>query len=156
ETMAIEGEMYRLAFSSSLIAKVFKRRRDDGTVESLVPDLAETLGGKDGSSGGYVDLDSNGNWCQVPSGRLYYATDPSVSGAQELMEARKHFFRIRRETDPFGNNSILDYDAYDLLLVYTMDAAGNTYKSQNDYRMLKPSQVTDSNGNRAKCVFDEL
>ena len=67
--------------------------------------------------------------------------------AQELAYARQHFFLPRRYRDPFGQveRRVVDYDAYDLLMIETRDALGNTCRAVdvNDYRVLQPRLVTD-------------
>jgi hypothetical protein len=149
--MALVGETYTLATNSDLIQKTYQRPRDDGTMESLIPKHSELFGGTDGSSGGYVDLDSDGSWW-IPSGRSFF----SLSDESERETARKHFFVPRRFEDPFGNISITNYDSYDLSLIGVVDAVGNSTYAHVDYRTLKPDIVTDPNGNRTQCAFDEL
>ncbi len=55
-----------------------------------------------------------------------------------------------------NTESVVNYDAYDLLIVETHDALGNRTRAINDYRMLAPRLTTDPNGNRAEIVFDTL
>ena len=152
ETMALVGETYTLAFSPGLVSKIYRRQGDDNRMEDLIPNI-EIISGKGGSSGGYLDLDSDGSWW-IPSGRSYFS--PGVNSENELQEAKKHFFIVRQQTDPFGNRSIADFDAYDLLVTRVIDAADNTTGANIDYRVLKPFLVTDPNGNRTQCAFDEL
>ena len=45
-----------------------------------------------------------------------------VALAQELTEARGHFYQTRRTVDPFGATSRVAYDAYDLLPTSASDA----------------------------------
>lgn len=75
---------------------------------------------------------------------------------EELTEAKKHFFSIHRHTDPFGTSLVTTYDSYDLYLLCTSDAFGNTTESRIDYRTLNPYLVIDVNGNRSQYVFDEM
>ena len=111
--------------------------------------------GKCGPDGGaYVDLDGDDSWW-MPSGRVFHfptATTP----AAEKTEAKLHFYVPRRFVDPFGNAASVDYDADDLLIVKTIDAATNTVTATYDYRVLAPVLLTDPNGNRAAAVFDIL
>ena len=53
-------------------------------------------------------------------------------------------------------NTLVDYDAYDLLVVSTTDALGNTVSAENDYRVLQPRLVIDPNRNRTAVAFDTL
>ena len=155
ETMALIGESYSLAFSSSLVDKIYRRQLSGNTTENLINNPIIMFGGKDGGSGGYVDLDSDGSWW-IPSGRTYFAPEVDISPQQELVSARNHFFTVFRYTDPFDNNSTCIYDVYDLQLIQTRDAMGNISQAQIDYRTLNPFLITDPNGNRTQCVFDEL
>ena len=121
-------------------------------MEELIPNHTELMGGQSDSTGGYVDLDDDGSWW-VPSGRSFYS---QVGNDDELVEARNHFFVVRRRTDPFWNIAIANYDTYDLLPNRVVDPVGNTTEAQIDYRILKPFLVTDPNGHRSQCAFDEL
>ena len=148
QSLALPGEMYRLAFTPGVITGVF--RRQESAVEHLIPDARRVL-----IEGGYVDLEGNGHWW-VPSGRVFYSAEPEDSSAVELAQAHEHFFLPRRYRDSFGNNSRVTYDIHDLTVAVTRDAAGNTIKSLTDYRVLAPRLVTDANGNRAAAAFDAL
>ncbi len=139
ESLAISFENYSLAFSSGLITEVYG---DRVTNEAL-------------AEGGYVDLDADGNWW-VPSGRSFYSPDPNDTAAQELAEAREHFFLQQRSVDPFDNQTTVTFDAHNLMPIETRDALGNTTQSQNDYRVLGCRQITDPNGNRTTAEFDAL
>ena len=149
ESMALPGDSYKLAFTPGLLSQVYQR----GT-ENLLPDPASVLSGTGGDRGGYVDLDGSGNWW-VPSGRLFYHPDPNATPAQELADARQHFFLARRVADPFEHSTVVDY-GHDLLPTQTTDALQNTVTAVNDYRGLQPRMVTDPNGNRSEVAFDGL
>ena len=162
QPLALPGESYKLAFTPGLIAQVFRR---DG--QALLLDPAEVLGGQGADQGGYVDLEGDGHWW-IPSGRMFYSPDPDDTPAQELDEARAHFFFPRRFQDPFGYSTTVTYDDYDLLLLETEDAlgnrvtagerdiAGNIIRQGNDYRVLQPWLVSDANRNRQADAFDAL
>ena len=162
QKLALPGETYTLAFTPGLIDRVYRR---DGQV--LLPNPAEVLGGQGPDQGGYVDLERNGHWW-IPSGRLFYSPNPEDTPAQELAEARAHFFLPRRFQDPFGQNTTVTYDDYDLLLVETEDALGNRVTAGErdtdenitrrtlDYRVLRPCLVSDPNRNRSAVAFDAL
>jgi RHS repeat-associated protein len=161
ESLALPGESYKLAFTPTLLSSVYRRQPDNQLPEILLPDPASVLGGKGGDQAGYVDLDNDGHWW-IPSGRVFFDPDPNAAPLQELNEARQHFFLPHRFQDPFGNNTIVEYDKdsngveYDLLVVLTRDALDNEVRAQNDYRVLQPERVTDPNGNRAEVAFDAL
>lgn len=172
ERRALPGEAYKLSLTQGLIGQVFSRPRPDGQVEALLPDPAGVLSGVGRARGGYVDLDANGNWW-VPSGRALFSPGQTDDAATELDYARRHFFLPCRYRDPFydpalRNETIVSYDAHDLLPVETRDALGNRMtigaRTQsgvgdpavigNDYRVLQPQDVMDPNRNRAAARFD--
>lgn len=158
ESLALPFESYKLAFTPGLLTNVYRRVRGN-QIENLLPNTTTVLGGNGSHGGGYVDLDTDGHWW-VPSGRMFYGAGgnppgPSPTSAQELAEAQQHFFLPRVFSNPFGHNTVVDYQ-YDLLLVRSRDALGNTVDSVNDYRVLQPRLVTDPNGNRSEVSFDVL
>ncbi|HEV8483197.1 MAG TPA: SpvB/TcaC N-terminal domain-containing protein, partial [Blastocatellia bacterium] len=159
ESRAIPGESYKLAFTSGLLAQVFKRNN-----QALLPKPADVLGGQGADRGGYVDVDGNGHWW-IPSGRVFLSPNNDDTAGQELAHARQHFFLPHRYQDPFGNQTVVSYDSHDLLSVETKDALGNVVtvntaddagklEIRNDYRVLQPYWITDPNRNRTQVVFD--
>jgi RHS repeat-associated protein len=157
QPLALPGESYKLAFTPGLLDQVFKRPRQDRPDEPLLPRAtrAMTLGGSAGDQGGYVDLDGDGHWW-IPSGRSFHHPK-NVSAPVELAEARAHGFLPRRYRDPFGQNSEVDFDAHDLLMVETRDVLGNRVTvNANDYRVLQPRLVSDPNRNQTEVAFDTL
>lgn len=58
--------------------------------------------------------------------------------------------------DPLGHDTAIAYDTYQLLPMSTTDPAGLSTYALNDYRLLKPYQVTDINGNRILNTFTPL
>jgi hypothetical protein len=158
ESLAISGESYKLAFTSSLLDKVYKRKHNGLPDEDLLPDRGAVLEGKGGDQGGYVKLD--GKWW-LPSGRVFYdqaanANDPATTAATEVGTAHQHFCLPRKFVDPFDQGVLVDYDSHDLLAVKTQDALFNTITVLHDYRVLQPRHITDPNGNRAEVAFDAL
>jgi RHS repeat-associated protein len=151
ESLALPGESYTLAFTDSLLKQVFKRGDD----HLLHPNPGNVLSGQGPDQGGYVDLESDGNWW-VPSGRVFYHSGSDATASDELEKAREHFFLPRRFRDPFGHDTIVDYDTNALLTVRTQDALENEVHAQHNYRMLQPWCVTDPNGNRTQVKFDAL
>jgi RHS repeat-associated protein len=138
-SLALPGLTYRAAFTPGLLAAIFG---------PLVPNA--TL-----AEGGYLQLAGETGWW-MPSGRVYYSPGDADTPAQELAVASAHFFVPRRAVDPFGAIARVDYDVHDLLATTTTDAVGNVTTAANDYRVLKPAQVTDANGNRVAVAFDTL
>ncbi|GIX46751.1 MAG: hypothetical protein KatS3mg131_0962 [Candidatus Tectimicrobiota bacterium] len=162
EPLALPGESYKLAFTPGLLGQVYRR-----SGQALLPNPAAVLGGQGADQGGHVDLDGDGRWW-IPSGRLFYHANPAATSAQELVEAQAHFFLPRRYRDPFGHDTTVTYDPYDLLLLETRDALGNRVtvgernssgvitRRTNDYRVLQPRLVSDPNRNRSAVAFDAL
>lgn len=151
ESLALPFESYRLALTPELVAQVHLGRVG-----------AALLGGE----ARYVHLLGDGDWW-IPSGRVYYSTDPTHAPAQELAVARDHFFLVRRFRDPFDHDAVVDYDPHDLLLIETRDPLGNVVTARTkdglgadllavDYRVLKAWMVTDENGGRGAIAFDAL
>lgn len=181
EPLAVAGESYKLAFTPGLLEQVFQR---DG--QPLIPDATNVLGGGGASRGGYIrsqELKADGrfpnsdpdDYWWIPSGRVFLSADPDNSAAQELAQARQHFFLPRRYRDPFHTNAVrtetvVTYDAYDLLTVESRDPLGNrmtvgerlvngeidAVRPGNDYRVLQPWLLMDPNRNRAAVSFDAL
>lgn len=139
DPLALPGESYRLALTPGLLTRLFEDKVDAAT-------LAE---------GGYVQLAGNNGWW-IPSGRVFYSAGDADTPAQELTEARAHFYLPRRALDPFGAVTRVTYDTHDLLPALITDAVGNATAAANDYRVLLPARVTDPNGNRAEVAFDAL
>ncbi|GAA4469208.1 SpvB/TcaC N-terminal domain-containing protein [Phytohabitans houttuyneae] len=156
---AVLDQVYRLAFTPQLLAAAFVRRRPGQPDQALLPTPAALLEGGGADHGGYVPMD--GGWW-IPSGRAFFdpaadPADPAATAAQELATARAHFHLPRKVVDPFGNATVVTYDApHDLLVTLSVDAAGNEVAAAHDYRVLLPRQVTDPNGNRTAVAFDAL
>jgi RHS repeat-associated protein len=168
DSLALPFQKYKLAFTPGLLT-VYQRGQ-----ENLLPNPASVLR----DQGGYVlgdDLktqglfpasDLDGRWW-IPSGQVFYSLHPADTAAQELSNAHAHFLLPRRFRGPFGNNSTVLYDAYDLLVLETEDALQNkvtagerapdgTIANRDDYRVLKPGLLTEPNGNRSQVAFDAL
>ena len=152
---AIPGESYKLAFTPGLLEQVFQRNG-----QPLLANPAAVLGSQGADGGGYVDLDGDGEWW-IPSGRIFYSPITNDLPAAELAFAYAHFFLPHRYRDPFhtstvSTESLVIYDSYDLLMVETCDAIGNTVHAVSDYRVLAPRLAMDPNGNRSEVAFDAL
>jgi RHS repeat-associated protein len=164
EPRALEGEAYRLAFTSAMLQHVFQRDR-----VPLITDEQDVVGGDGGDQGGYRDLDGDGLWW-IPGGRSFLSPDSDDDAQTELAVARRQFFLPQRTRDPFGAETVVEYDAYLLLPVDTRDALGNRITVGerladghrdpsvlgNDYRVLKPARLMDPNRNRRAVGFDAM
>jgi hypothetical protein len=144
EPPALPGDAYKLAFTPRLLTDTFGEKEDGAELARILRD-----------EGRYLDLDQDGHWW-LPSGRVFYSTDPSHTAAQELAAAHQGFFLPQRVEDPFGQSTSVRYDRMKLLVEQTTDALGNSVRAENDYRVLQPVQVTDPNGNRSQVAFDAL
>lgn len=167
QALALPGEQYRLALTPGLVAQFLAPKFGE-----LGIGPADVLGAAGGAGAGYVDLDGDGHWW-VPSGRVYFSPAAGEPAPSELARARAHFFLPRRYRDPFhtaaaATETVVDYDAYDLLIAETRDAlgarvtagqrlaSGATDRPGNDYRLLGPVLVTDPNRNRSAVTYDAL
>jgi hypothetical protein len=139
QPLALSGEVYHAALTPGLLSSVL-----GGLVSNAV--LAE---------GGYVQLPGNTSWW-IPTGRAYLSAGDTDTPAQELSAAQSGFFLPLRFVDPLGSITRASYDIYNLLSVTATDSVDNVTRAQNDYRVLRPSLVTDQNGNRAQVALDAL
>ncbi|KAL8800253.1 MAG: hypothetical protein Q9182_005309 [Xanthomendoza sp. 2 TL-2023] len=151
ESMAFDGQSYRLGFTPGILMKSYKRRNLDQTTEDLLVDLPSVLG----AQGGYVDLNGDGHYW-TPSGRNFFHPSSSSTPSLELAEGRAHFFFGRLYKDEFGNITTINIDKHQVMPIRIQDAVGNTTESINDYRVLQPHTVIDMNGNRSRVAFDAL
>jgi RHS repeat-associated protein len=157
ESLALPELTHRLALPAELAAA---RYVDPGRLAAGALDQALT-------EAGYVHPAGDPGWW-IPSSQVFYA--PVDGGpAAELATAAAHFFQPRRYVDAFGNETTVDYDVHDLLLVRTRDPMGNLVSAGerdpggalvgppgNDYRVLEPRLVMDANRNRTEAAFDTL
>lgn len=139
ESHALPGQSYRLALTQALVTRIFGARVTDGVL----------------TEGGYVKLAGHDDWW-IPSDQVFYSPNDADTPAQELAEARAHFYQVRRKVDPFGAINRISYDTYNLLPRNSTDAVGNVTLADSDYRMLHPFRVTDPNGNFSEVAFDCL
>jgi RHS repeat-associated protein len=120
----------------------------------------------------YVHSVGDVNWW-VPGGRVFFSPGSADTPAQELAYAKQHFFLPLRFRDPFHTDvlpteSRVRYDQYDLLVLETTDALGNTVSAGErdaahtitskalDYRVLQARTVCDPNRNCTDVAFDAL
>jgi RHS repeat-associated protein len=139
QSMALPGESYRLAFTTSLITRVFG---------SLVTDAIL-------QEGGFVRLPGQNDWW-IPSGRVFFSPSDADTPVQELTEARAHFYMVRRAVDPFGGVDRRTFDSHDLLSISAIDAVGNITTADNNYRVMRSFRATDPNLNTHEVAFDCL
>jgi RHS repeat-associated protein len=157
ESLGLPFQTYQLAFTPDLLA-LYQR----GT-ENLLPAPATTLSnggsyinGDDQKTAGLFPATDPSGWWWAQSGRIFYSPGASDPPATELATARSGMFLPRRFRDPFGNNTVVTYDSYPLLLVRVQDPVQNVVTASNDYRVLQAALVTDPNGNQSAAAFDAL
>ena len=144
ESLALPGESYKRALTPGLLA-VYQAKIS-------AADLTAILAGPQGQ---YRDIEGDGPFW-IASGQTFLSPGPTDTPAQELAFAQAHFYLPHRYVDPFGANSVVAYDQYDLSVASTTDAVGNVTTAVADYRVLQPTLVTDPNGNRSQALFDAL
>ena len=87
--------------------------------------------------------------------RGYYAPTSRVALDVQHSELPRRGLPVGTR-DALGNDSTVGYDAFRLLPETVVDPVGLTVRADNDYRVLKPRQVTDENGNRRAVRFTPL
>ena len=105
-----------------------------------------------GSQLGYLWHDASG-----PYAAGYYAQTSRISydvHAPAAGHAPRGMPLISR--DAYGGDTTTAWDAYDLLPSDITNPAGLTTHADYDYRVLKPSQITDTNGNRTAIGYTPL
>jgi RHS repeat-associated protein len=157
QSLGLPFETYYLAFTPRLLTETFGSRVNSAMLQA---------------EAGYVHTEGDVNWW-IPSGREFYSPSVADNAEQELAFARSHFFLPHRFRDPFHTTAVptestVTYDEYNLLLLETRSALGNRItagerningalvKKGNDYRVLQPRLVMDSNRNRTEMAFDSL
>lgn len=165
QSLALPGESYRLAFTPGLAEGLLV---DSGKLSKT--ELHRLLA----EEGKYVQSEDDANWW-IPSGRVFLSPNSNDTAAQEITNARQHFFLPRRYRNPFhslaiSTESLVIYDGYDLLMLETRDPLGNRVTAGerkpdgtidpdapgHDYRVLQPRLMMDPNRNRSAVAFDVL
>ncbi|MEB8338472.1 SpvB/TcaC N-terminal domain-containing protein [Streptomyces endophyticus] len=152
--LALPGETYTLAFTAGVLAEQYAR----GTETLIQPGMLAAAGYRSGASLKplFPPADADDHWW-LPSGTVFYSPDPGHSAQQELALARGNFFLPCRFRDPFAADTVVTYDTpHHLLMRETLDPVGNRVSATLDYRVLRPSAVTDPNRNRTVVAFDSL
>ncbi|KAI9858486.1 MAG: hypothetical protein M1813_006428 [Trichoglossum hirsutum] len=153
QPLAIPSTNYELCFTPGLLASIFKRQIPRQPLKNLIPDPRSILGGE--QQAGYVDFDNDGRWWK-PGGRVFYHLDPTATVAQELADARSHFFQPCSFADPLNSRKVVSYNTYSLFPILLKDSVRNTISAVMDYRVLSPKLITDPNGNRIAAAFSAL
>jgi hypothetical protein len=88
DARALPFESYKLVLTPGLLTQVYGER----VTEAMLKDEC-----------GYVHSFGDTNWW-VPSGQVFYSAQEADTPAQELAEAKAHFFRPRRFKNPFDKS----------------------------------------------------
>ena len=138
--LAIPYETYKLALTNDLLNAILREKllSLQNAGESYEAMLARVL-----KEGGYHLEDSQ--WW-IRSGIAGFADD-----------AAEHFYLPEKYTDPFDNETNLQFDDYDLYIKSSDDPVGNhTEVSVFDFRVMAPSKMKDMNNNESEVIFDIL
>jgi RHS repeat-associated protein len=127
ESLGLPYENYTAAFTEKMRQEIYDRKADE-------IDL--------GTEGGYHSEPNVDDYWWIPSGK-------------QSFNANK-FYLPENTQDPFGNISELTLDDYALLMIEARDPVDNVIEALNDYRVLKPYQIKDPNGNFSAVSFDAL
>lgn len=66
------------------------------------------------------------------------------------------YYLPSKTVDPFGAETAVTYDKYNLVPVTVTDALGNTTQAEIDYHTLQPARIIDINDNTSEVLFDAL
>ena len=138
---ALPFESYQLALTAGLVSTLVRDAAtlSNGVVES--PAIPALLTNTDPGGGFYV---------QRPGDTGYWTRSGQVQ-----VDATRFYLPVTL-VDAFGQQHLVTYEPFHLLVETTQDPLGNTIQAVNDYRVLAPSQITDPNLNRVQVQFDAL
>ncbi|MGE3289369.1 MAG: SpvB/TcaC N-terminal domain-containing protein [Dehalococcoidia bacterium] len=137
ETLVLTPEVLAAAYGPSLPAPLDPNAPPDGHYPGGFTELLA-------HGAGYVQR-AEGLYA-VTSQRRYDCQGASA-GARGLLVASR---------DPLGNQTTVAYDPHAMFAVTLTDPAGMVTSAEIDYRVLRPCEVTDPNGNRAAVAFSPL
>ncbi|MDR4497890.1 MAG: hypothetical protein MRK02_08235 [Candidatus Scalindua sp.] len=139
--LGLTYETYKLALTEDLLDTILRNKLE--TVQESGEDY-ETAVRRILQSGGYYRW--NDRWW-IRSGIAGFADD-----------ARHHFYLPEKYTDPFGEDTLLEYDKdYDLYIRSSKDPAENEIVIESfDFRVLAPEKIKDMNDNVTAVAFDTL
>ncbi|KAK1958811.1 SpvB-domain-containing protein, partial [Colletotrichum sublineola] len=147
EPFSVVHQVFELVLEKSRQLKVYGPSdnvvvQPGHTCESILDDIGE-----------FTDLDDDGNWW-APSSLSFFGG--SLSKSLQLSAARQSFFSPNLTVDPFGNQTQVEMDIWSLLPCKWTDAVGGVVKAENDYRVLSPVTIWDTNENQSSIRVDAL
>lgn len=126
--LAIPHKTYQLVFTEKLVSKYYGTK----VTSQMLLDAK------------YVHSENDKHWWSQ-RGDVIFPPSPKTK-----------FYTPIGARDVFGNESFVEYDQYQFLVVKTTDAILNSATAKNDYRTLSPVMLTDPNLNRCAIETDEL
>ena len=110
--------------------------------------------------GRYVHSEGDTNWW-IPSGRVFLSPSTNDDPASGTGSRQRALLPAAPLRDPFhrrgfSTESLVTYDAYDLLMPKRRDALGNRVSSTKRLPRAAAELVTDPNRNRTEVAFDTL
>ena len=162
----LKYEDYKLALTTSFLDAVFKQTDAAGKVDDkLAWEVQPGITARD-----FFNDPTAQNPHHLKSGYILgVGIDASLTGQYWMRSgiagfennAHDNFYLPNCYTDPFGNQTHLQYDERKLFITQTRDAKNNTAgiaivndKPRFDYRVLAPLEMVDANGNYSEVAFD--
>jgi RHS repeat-associated protein len=141
--LGLPYETYKIALTEDLLEAVLGDKLP--TLQQPGETLSEMLE-RVLTEGGYHQFDEEpGHWW-IRSG---------IAGFQP--DAASHYYLPERYTDPFGEETTLTFDKYDLYITKSEDPLQNRLEVVSfDYRVLAPLEMKDPNGNLSEVAYDLL
>jgi RHS repeat-associated protein len=137
---ALPYGQYQLAFTAALLQRVFTNPL--GTLPTQAQ-LTSMLG----SEGAYL----HGSTLFGDADDVWW-----TQSGRQVFDATRFYLPVQT-ADPFGNTTAITYDdPHYLLVTKVTDPLNNMVVATNDYRLLRPSQITDPNGNQSGAQSDAL
>lgn len=133
DSLGLAHQAYQLAFTPALVTHLYGSKVTPKLLEEAAYVHCDDINGAEGE-----------DWW-IPSGTSVFPVD-----------AIENFYLPIGAKDPFGNDSRVEYDGYNLLPIKSIDALKNTVVAKHDYRLLQPTLITDPNGNRVQVATDIL
>jgi RHS repeat-associated protein len=159
----LKYEDYKLALTNDLLDAVFQQR--DAANNIIDNKLAWSIDSGKSVRDYFDDPIHNGSPYLKSGYILGTGIDPNLTGQYWMRSGTAGFKSIaelhrglpNQYTDPFGNQTKLEYDPFNLFIQSSTDAKGNTSQIKKfDYRVLAPRELVDANGNHSEVVFDVL
>ncbi len=150
----LKFEDYKLALTDTLLDAVFQRRDaagaliEDKLALAIEPGVSARDLLADATRSGYVA----GTQIEASLAGQYWMRSGT---ARFENDAALRFYLPERYIDPFGNETTLEFDNYDLYVASSSDELGNTVTvEQFDLRVMAPVAMKDANDNVTAVAFD--